>query len=289
VSTWYGAHDITISWSIISEALNQSRHRKETHSAGLLIGNHSYNVTVHHSLLAHNDFRNPLIVDGGTHDFVNNVIYDWGVLATEVIDNRANTFLNFIGNTYIPGPSSETGLFEIVIPSGQPKIYVEDNFGPHRANPSMDDWTMVGFGYVEGVAPESFRSLIKYETPPLKISSAEEALQRVLAEAGATLPARDAVDHRIVKDVREGRGRIIDSPQDVGGYPHLPTGTPVIDRDGDGIPDEWELEMGFDPFDPTDGSDDLDEDGYTNIEEYLHELSDLRSTLGRVVELKGTS
>ena len=32
VSTWYGAHDITISWSIISEALNRSRHHSETRS-----------------------------------------------------------------------------------------------------------------------------------------------------------------------------------------------------------------------------------------------------------------
>ncbi|MHC4071518.1 MAG: hypothetical protein ACYTGS_05730, partial [Planctomycetota bacterium] len=67
ISTWYGAHDITISWSIISEALNRSRHRKKTHSAGLLIGDSSYNVSVHHNLLAHNDFRNPLISEGGTH------------------------------------------------------------------------------------------------------------------------------------------------------------------------------------------------------------------------------
>lgn len=78
ISTWYGAHDVTISWSIISEALNRSRHRKGTHSAGLLVGDRSYNVSMHHNLLAHNDFRNPLISGGGTHDFVNNVVYDWG-------------------------------------------------------------------------------------------------------------------------------------------------------------------------------------------------------------------
>ena len=76
-SSWYGAHDITISWSILSEGLNRSRHRMETHSAGLLIGDSSYNVSIYHNLLAHNDFHNPLIVGGGTHEIANNVIYDW--------------------------------------------------------------------------------------------------------------------------------------------------------------------------------------------------------------------
>src|SRR5690606_28289437 len=37
VSTWFAPHDITISWSIISEALSRSRHKKGTHSAGLLV------------------------------------------------------------------------------------------------------------------------------------------------------------------------------------------------------------------------------------------------------------
>ena len=277
VSTWYGAHDITISWSIISEALNRSRHRKETHSAGLLIGNSSYNVTVHHTLLAHNDFRNPLIVDGGTHDFVNNVIYNWGVLPGEIIDSDANTFLNFIGNTYIPGPSSEPRLFEIVIPTGQPKIYVEDNFGPHRTDPTMDEWSLVGFGYGEGIAPDAFRSMTEFKTPPLTIMHSADAMELVLSGAGATLPERDAVDIRVVEDVRYGTGAIIDSPEDVGGYPDLSKGIPLVDSDHDGMPDEWELEMGLDPEDASDGNGDLDNDGYTNIEEYLHFLSNLIS------------
>lgn len=275
VSTWYGAHDITISWSVISEGLNRSRHRKETHSAGLLIGNSSYNVSVHHTLLAHNDFRNPLIVDGGTHDFINNVIYNWGVLPAEIIDEGGNTFLNFIGNTYIPGPSSELGLFEVVIPSGEPKIYVEDNIGPHRPTNEIDDWAMVGFGYGEGIAPETLRSMTSYETPHVTILKAAEAKERVLQEAGAIFPSRDAVDTRIVEDVLRGTGSIIDSPEEVGGYPPIAMGAPLLDSDHDGMPDDWELAVGLDPNDASDSSGDLDDDGYTNIEEYLHHLSKL--------------
>jgi pectate lyase len=119
VSTWYGAHDITISWCIISEALNRSRHRKRTHSAGLLVGDGSEHVSVHHCLLAHNDFRNPLFSSGGTHDFVNNVIYNWGAIPAEIFDQDSNSFLNLVGNTFRPGPSTQLGPYEITINPGQ--------------------------------------------------------------------------------------------------------------------------------------------------------------------------
>ncbi len=274
VSTWYGAHDITISWSIISEALNRSRHRKETHSAGLLIGDSSYNVSVHHNLLAHNDFRNPLISEGGTHDIVNNVIYDWGVLPSEIVDLDANSFLNFVGNVYLPGPSTQPGPYEILFAGGSPRIYVEGNLGPHRSDLAADEWSLVGLGYgAEGVAPLEYRRLIRFAAPPVTELAVTEALQAVLARAGATLPQRDAVDARVVAEARGGMGAIIDSPADVGGYPELTAGQPPADSDYDGMPDGWELAMGLDPGDPADGNGDLDGNGYTNVEEYLQGLS----------------
>jgi pectate lyase len=275
ISTWYGAHDITISWSIISEALDESRHRKETHSAGLLIGDSSYNVSVHHNLLAHNDFRNPLISEGGTHDIVNNIIYNWGVLPAEIIDNDANTFLNFIGNYFIPGQDTQAGPFEILFPGGNPKIFVEGNLGPHRLNENIDDWALVGLGWgEEGVAPEVYRSFQKFHVPTITIMSAEGAKELVLAHAGATKPLRDPIDFRIVEDVRNGTGSIIDAPEDVGGYPHLAQGSPLLDSDHDGMPDKWEEERGLNPYAPEDRNGDFDGDGYTNLEEYLFTLLD---------------
>ena len=41
-----------------------------------------------------------------------------------------------------------------------------------------------------------------------------------------------------------------------------------LDTDKDGLPDQWELEMGLDPQSPGDAHADLDGDGFTNIEEY---------------------
>jgi pectate lyase len=274
VSTWYGAHDITISWCIISEALNRSRHRKKTHSAGLLIGDGSYHVSIHHNLLAHNDFRNPLIAQGGTHDVVNNVIYNWGVLPAEICDYDSNTFLNFIGNYFIAGASTNPGPFEIFFPEGNPKIYVQDNLGPHRPDPNMDQWAIVGFRWgEEGIAPEKYRSQTKFKTHPITLTHVEELREIVLAQAGAAAPQRDAVDLRVVNDVKNGTGLIIDSPDDVGGYPELADGKPPVDSDHDGMPDEWEIKEGLNPNNASDGNGDLDQDGYTNIEEYLHSLS----------------
>ncbi|MHC4227596.1 MAG: pectate lyase family protein, partial [Planctomycetota bacterium] len=274
ISTWYGAHDITISWSIISEALNRSRHRKKTHSAGLLIGDSSYNVSVHHNLLAHNDFRNPLISEGGTHDIANNVIYNWGVLPAEITDYGSNTFLNFVGNYFIAGPSTNRGPYEILFPEGNPRIYVQGNIGPHRPDPNVDEWALVGFGWgEEGVAPQAYRSPTRYAAPHISSQSAAEAMEIVPARAGATAPQRDAVDRRVVADVKNGTGSIIDSPDEVGGYAKLAGGTPPADSDHDGMSDQWEQQMGLNPQNPSDGNGDLDADGYTNIEEFLHFMS----------------
>ncbi len=44
----------------------------------------------------------------------------------------------------------------------------------------------------------------------------------------------------------------------------------ALDSDGDGMPDEWELRGGFNPKDASDGPQDKDSDGYTNVEECLN-------------------
>jgi len=40
------------------------------------------------------------------------------------------------------------------------------------------------------------------------------------------------------------------------------------DDDGDGMPDAWEIQYGFNPLDPADAGLDADGDGYTNLAEY---------------------
>ncbi len=42
-----------------------------------------------------------------------------------------------------------------------------------------------------------------------------------------------------------------------------------LDIDNDGMPDDWEISNGFNRLDPSDAAEDADNDGFTNLEEYL--------------------
>ena len=111
----------------------------------------------------------------------------------------------------------------------------------------------------------------RFPFPVVATDAAKDAYSAVLRDAGATKPRRDAVDARIVKDVGAGTGKVINSQDEVGGWPRYESGIPSPDSDHDGMPDEWERQHGFDPEDATDGAGDRDGDGYTNVEECLNE------------------
>jgi hypothetical protein len=78
------------------------------------------------------------------------------------------------------------------------------------------------------------------------------------------------VDARIVNEVRQRRGSIIDSQEQVGGWPTLKSAPAPADSDHDGMPDAWETRHRLNPRDPSDGPADADKDGYTNLEEHLN-------------------
>ena len=107
--------------------------------------------------------------------------------------------------------------------------------------------------------------------------SAEDAYNTVLARAGCSLPKRDSVDARIIEEVRNGTATygngIISSPNDVGGWPELKSGTAPADSDQDGMPDAWEVAHGLDPSMAADrNGTNLSGTYYTNLEVYLNGL-----------------
>ena len=61
--------------------------------------------------------------------------------------------------------------------------------------------------------------------PPVTSEPAQVAYEHVLKDAGATLPKRDAVDERIVREVRDGTGHIIKWVKETGGWPDFPSAT----------------------------------------------------------------
>jgi hypothetical protein len=74
----------------------------------------------------------------------------------------------------------------------------------------------------------------------------------------------------ITNEVRTGTGKIINSQDEVGGWPELKSTPAPLDTDKDGMPDDWEKAHGLNPNDPADANADPDKDGYTNLEEFLN-------------------
>ena len=277
VNSWYDAHDITIQWSIVSEGLHCSTHEKGCHSKGMLLGSDgSRNISIHHNLFAHNVERNPLIKTSGLVDVVNNVMYNPKPSASVSTDDYTKALVNYVSNYFKRGNDSNSGN-HLVSTSYKGndgfEIFVQGNIGPNRPSDDMDESLVVRPRARQWIVPT------RHDAPLITSTSAFEAYDQVLANAGATIGLesqgnnywrRDRVDERIVNDVRNGTGRIIDDPSEVGGWPELAAGTAPADTDHDGMADEWEVLYCFNPNDPADGPGDADGDGYTNVEEYLN-------------------
>lgn len=279
-TVWDGVHDVTLQWCFLTEALHRANHQKGPHSYGALLGDdNSRNFTLHHNLFAHNDQRNPRIKCGGIVDVVNNVVYNfggsqqngWG--ASHVSHGgRAN----FVKNYVVAGRDSLEKNYWISA-TGDANYFVEENITPNRRES--------GTSQSQGVVRPKDQSRIvsrRFEAPVVPTSSPSEAKTAVLKTAGASMKlgvetlwidCRDAVDRRIAKDLRDGKGRMIDDPSDVGGWPLLEAGDAPTDSDGDGMPDAWEMRYALNPGDPADGRLDANGNGYTNLEEYLNGLN----------------
>jgi pectate lyase len=254
-----GARLVTVQWCFITEALHSAGHHKGNHGFGGLI--QGQGITYHHNLYAHNRSRNPRPASGRI-DFRNNVVYDWNDMAGYAENNKQK--MNFVNNYAKPGPST-TKHREVMFHTGDQgtSVYFSGNVVEGAAD-GTDPLAPINLRKNVVVASEPFEMI------PVPTFTAAEALQRVLAGAGATLPKRDAVDARIVEQFRTGTGRQIDSVDEVGGWPELRSGPAPADADADGMPDAWETQHGLDPQNPDDRNADPDGDGYTNLEERLN-------------------
>ena len=135
-----------------------------------------------------------------------------------------------------------------------------------------------------------------FTLPSINMQTATAAYTSVLANAGVTIPSRDTLDQRIINNVQNRTGKIIDCQ---GGYPHLtpyantvnawPTlvqGNAPTDTDNDGMPNWWEIREGLDLNLASDRST-LTPDGYTVLEKYLNSIPGWNSHAG-FVSITGT-
>lgn len=177
--------------------------------------------------------------------------------------------------------------------------FVEGNFNNKYADVTADNWTYGMYNQIDtstsatdGTWNDAVKKSLKLDQPidfvVTTTHSAEVAYERVLDYVGASL-SRDSFDEQMIKDTRSttasatGSGLskgFINSQNDNktlmetnGGsaWPVLNSTAAAADKDGDGIPDEWELENGLDPNNAADGNY-VNDNGYTMLELYLADL-----------------
>ena len=177
------------------------------------------------------------------------------------------------------------------------KYYVTGNVNSKFSDVTNNNWTIgiinqVDASGCDGTWTQTTRDSIKLLEPmPIIYTTthtAQMAYERVLDYAGASLH-RDSFDEMMVYDTRFGKASHTGSglssgfinsqndnkPAGAGSdwdaWPTLNSTDAPADKDGDGIPDEWETAHGLNPNSKSDGNL-LNDEGYTNLEVYLNSL-----------------
>lgn len=289
----YAGDSTTVQWNLIAEPLNYSYHFEtgdsdyEHHGYGAIWGGkHS---SYHHNLFADCNSRTPRF-DGIRNipeencDFVNNVIYNWG--HENMYAGEGGNY-NVANNYYKYGPSTLQNVrYQIANPWKKPpsisfgKWCIVGNYVDGNPDVTRNNW--LGVNVENGTVEDVKVASTPFQLIAVSTESAKDAYNSVLTYVGATLPARDTLDQRILNDVKNRTGRIIDVQ---GGYPHGTSYEQTVnawpqlkslpapnDADSDGMPDGWERKNGLNPNDASDASSYKLDKLYTNIEVYINSL-----------------
>ncbi|MBA9076350.1 pectate lyase family protein [Rufibacter quisquiliarum] len=281
-ASFYYNKNFTLQWCIISESLNASVHAKGEHGYGGIWGGRG--ASFHHNLLASHNSRNPRFSGSKSVpnppdelvDFTNNVVYNWGHNSTYGGEKGR---YNMVNNYYKSGLATQESKRDRIVNPSAPygKFYVAGNYVDGFPAVTKNNWH-------GGVQPDHKDSVQaakaekQFTVVSVPTQEPQAAFEAVLSQAGASLK-RDAVDARIVQEVRAGRSTngkhkngIIDSQQDVGGWPELKSLPAPADKDQDGMPDAWEQQHKLNPGSAADASAKTLSKFYTNVEVYLNSL-----------------
>src|SRR3989344_3539020 len=260
------ASNLTISDSILSEALHDANHYDgKPHSKAVLVGERSRNVSIIRNLFAHNNDRNPYYKGDTSGAVINNVIYDGGS-QTDILNGRQygetlpqKVYYAVVGNRYIKGlswndPNTHSYAVRVLdIPPGS-KLYHTDNLAD---SPLRGFRVMIASNAAGGSNFDPTVTTWPAELPAianLVPMPAKDVEAYVTTNAGARPVDRDAVDIRVLNQLKNRTGKWINSQSDVGGWPMLAVNQRTFNI-------------------PSNPNGDSDNDGYTNIEEILHQMA----------------
>ena len=259
-------------------------------------------LSVHHNLYAHQKGRLPRVGSsvgtGAFNDFRNNVFYNWLGTAGGGASGQPS-FNNFVGNFFLAGPGGDNPVggtsTALTSAAGGTSIFGGASTSATRVHHSgnlkdtnKDGDSFDGMALTNSDFSSSTFAASPYDAGYVGVTdSGTAAFERVLAYMGANWWTRDGVvntiDERIIQETRTGTGKIVawaDNPSDPNDAAEwnalqnapLQTRPAGWDTDGDGMPDAWERSLGLDPA-VANNNGDFDSDGYTDLEEYLHDIT----------------
>ena len=278
--------NLTLQWSLNSWGL-------ESHSCGgLWDQNHA---TCHHTLWAHNHTRNPKARPSGLLEWINNVTYDWDIgFIMGDSETPAAWKANVMGNYFLspPGNLRNRALEKANLDrNGNPNFSIHLAGNLHDADgDGVLNGTDKGYGLASGSYITLTTPVVSTGSAPVAQDPALLAFKKVMSQAGPLRldaaypgPVRDEVDTRMIQNVLTQTRNHIARENDLAGVSGAGFGTlgstpAPVDSDGDGMPDFYELALGWNPalqdhntavagttYFPSGTP-----AGYTRLEEYLH-------------------
>lgn len=265
-SAWQYWNNISLLNNIFAEPLHQSIHPEGNHGFGILLGPVNGNATIAGNLLASMQSRMPMTA-ATRAVIVNNVMYNWGNTAVDLQSRGDVTQNTVIGNVFLPGPDSGSSNPPIGLRADAStlrpgaKVFLADNAAP---SPASDQWSLAGSIY-GSLRLADFRSSTPLNWPAgmTTLPTSENVVrEHVLRYSGARPADRDSADRRIVAQVRNGTGRIINCVSS--------NGTSRCNRNGGGWPNLAVNRRALTlPANPNT----VNASGYTNLELWLHRMA----------------
>ncbi|MEM8898991.1 MAG: malectin domain-containing carbohydrate-binding protein, partial [Bacteroidota bacterium] len=251
--------EICLKNMMISNALNTTGH-----AFGALFYDQG-SLAVEGSMFANLEQRQPMSRIGKLIH-VNNLHYNRGLRFAQFSTNANvdfKTHNSLVGNVYVEGPSRRSNVKPILLHRGDleagSKMYLKDNYWKSNVNSAGDlgnQWSLIE-DQGGNVDP-------KVDKPPVWVSGMkvltkeQEIINYVLNSAGSRPARRNYIDQKVIDDYKEGKGKVVDCvsgcSNNDGGLPKLAENTRKLNI-------------------PSNPNGDDDGDGYTNLEEWLHQMA----------------